>query len=98
MNVSLFITSVRCTCKKLCVSSQKFSLPSRTSKYLSTCRMATKSALVLLAEGAEEMELVISVDVLRRAGVSYFHVNTILMSFFIIGIVLVFLWSQSCLF
>ena len=34
--------------------------------------MATKSALVLLAEGAEEMELVISVDVLRRAGVSYF--------------------------
>jgi putative intracellular protease/amidase len=34
--------------------------------------MVTKSALVLLAEGAEEMELVISVDVLRRAGVSYF--------------------------
>jgi protein DJ-1 len=31
--------------------------------------MTTKSALVLLAEGAEEMEFVISVDVLRRAGV-----------------------------
>jgi putative intracellular protease/amidase len=44
--------------------------------------MATKSALVLLAEGAEEMELVISADVLRRAGVSYPHVNIVLMSFF----------------
>jgi len=44
--------------------------------------MATKSALVLLAEGAEEMELVISVDILRRAGVSYLHVNIVLMSFF----------------
>jgi hypothetical protein len=32
-------------------------------------RMTTKSALVLLAEGAEEMETVISVDILRRAGV-----------------------------
>nr|CAD7429625.1 unnamed protein product [Timema monikensis] len=29
----------------------------------------SKTAIVLLAEGAEEMELVISVDVLRRAGV-----------------------------
>lgn len=70
MNLSLFVTSLRCTSKKLFVSSQKFSLSSHTSKFLSTCRMATKSALVLLAEGAEEMELVISVDVLRRAGVS----------------------------
>jgi putative intracellular protease/amidase len=43
--------------------------------------MATKSALVLLAEGAEEMELVISVDVLRRAGVSYLHVNVVHMIF-----------------
>lgn len=32
--------------------------------------MATKSALVILASGAEEMEFVIAVDVLRRAGVS----------------------------
>jgi putative intracellular protease/amidase len=45
--------------------------------------MATKSALVLLAEGAEEMELVISADVLRRAGVSYLHVNIVLMSSFL---------------
>ncbi len=29
----------------------------------------TKNALVFLAEGAEEMETVITVDVLRRAGV-----------------------------
>jgi hypothetical protein len=70
MNLSLFITSWRCTSKKLFGSSQKLSLAFHTSKFLSTCRMATKSALVLLAEGAEEMELVISVDVLRRAGVS----------------------------
>lgn len=33
--------------------------------------MATKTALALLAPGSEEMELVITVDVLRRAGVSY---------------------------
>lgn len=32
--------------------------------------MASKSALALLAGGTEEMELVITVDVLRRAGVS----------------------------
>jgi hypothetical protein len=30
----------------------------------------SKSALILLAEGAEEMELVTPADVLRRAGVS----------------------------
>lgn len=34
-----------------------------------TCTMA-KKALVFLAPGAEEMEFVISVDVLRRGGVS----------------------------
>ena len=33
--------------------------------------MSKKSALVLLSEGSEEMEFVISVDVLRRAGVSF---------------------------
>jgi len=60
--------------------------------------MATKTALVLLAEGAEEMEVVISVDILRRSGVSYLHVNIVLMRFFIIGIVLLFPWSRSSLF
>lgn len=32
--------------------------------------MATKTALVLLASGAEEMEVVIAIDVLRRAKVT----------------------------
>lgn len=40
--------------------------------------MASKTALALLANGTEEMEIVITVDVLRRAGVSklytfFFH-------------------------
>lgn len=38
--------------------------------------MANKSALALLANGSEEMEIVITVDVLRRAGVSIFSVGT----------------------
>ncbi|XP_073979092.1 protein dj-1beta-like isoform X1 [Rhodnius prolixus] len=33
-------------------------------------KMSTKSALVLVAEGSEEMECIISVDVLRRGGVN----------------------------
>jgi protein DJ-1 len=32
--------------------------------------MAGKTALVILSKGAEEMETVIPVDVMRRAGVS----------------------------
>lgn len=32
--------------------------------------MGSKSAMVILAEGAEEMEAVIAIDVLRRGGVS----------------------------
>lgn len=34
--------------------------------------MAKKSAILLMADGAEEMEAVITADVLRRAGVSHF--------------------------
>lgn len=37
--------------------------------------MTHKTALALLANGSEEMELVITVDVLRRAGVSIFSVR-----------------------
>lgn len=33
-------------------------------------KMSTKSALAIMANGTEEMEIVITVDVLRRAGVS----------------------------
>lgn len=32
--------------------------------------MSTKTALALLAPGTEEIELIVTVDVLRRAGVS----------------------------
>lgn len=32
--------------------------------------MSSKTALAILAAGSEEMELIITVDVLRRAGVS----------------------------
>lgn len=35
-----------------------------------SANMSEKNAVVLLSEGSEEMELIISVDVLRRAGVS----------------------------
>jgi len=36
---------------------------------------AMPSAIVLLSEGAEEMETVISVDVLRRGGVRDWHTS-----------------------
>lgn len=38
-------------------------------------KMASKSALALLANGTEEMEIVITVDVLRRAGVRFYFRN-----------------------
>jgi putative intracellular protease/amidase len=60
---------------KLLVTSKQFAIPPYISKFLSTWRMGTKSALVILAEGAEEMELVISVDVLRRAGVRIIYIE-----------------------
>lgn len=43
------------------------------------CTQASKmkTAAVLLAEGAEEMETVISVDVLRRGGVGFFLLQII---------------------
>jgi hypothetical protein len=54
---------------KISVRTEERAIRPHISKFLSTSVMGTKSALVILAEGAEEMELVISVDVLRRAGV-----------------------------
>ena len=36
--------------------------------------MSEKTALVLLAEGAEEIETVVVVDVLRRSNVSFGHI------------------------
>ncbi|XP_069675846.1 protein dj-1beta-like [Periplaneta americana] len=66
-------TSLSYACRSLFLQTRKSVLPSyisRTSRFISTCKMANKTALVLLAEGAEEMEFVISVDILRRAGVT----------------------------
>lgn len=39
-------------------------------RFYSNCKM-TKTALIILAPGAEEMEFIIAADVLRRAGVSW---------------------------
>lgn len=38
-----------------------------------TVNMGKKSALLLIADGSEEMEAVITTDVLRRAGVCFFY-------------------------
>ena len=65
---------------------RKFMLPSRLfslrikglgSRYLCSSNMANLkgSALVILAEGAEEMEAVITADVLRRGKVSHRALN-----------------------
>lgn len=37
--------------------------------------MSVKNALVILPAGAEEMEFVITVDILRRGGVNYMIKN-----------------------
>lgn len=63
------ITSAWSAGRKLFGLIQLSAVPPYISEFRSTWRMGAKSALVILAEGAEEMELVISVDVLRRAGV-----------------------------
>jgi hypothetical protein len=80
------ITSARSAVRnvgKLFAPIQQSAVPPYTSEFLSTWRMGTKSALVILAEGAEEMELVISVDVLRRAGVriAFMLMRFVLLSF-----------------
>lgn len=40
--------------------------------------MASKSALAILANGTEEMEIVITVNVLRRAGVSSIFIHHVI--------------------
>lgn len=72
------MVSLRCSINKLFVEFHHCAVRSYSSKFFSTCKMTTKSALVLLAEEAEEMELVISVDILRRAGV---WINFMLITF-----------------
>ena len=54
------------------VSSLPFKLISNASSFYSTAavRMAKKTAIILLADGAEEMEAVITIDILRRAQAS----------------------------
>lgn len=47
-------------------------VPFKSLTSLTGEKMATKTAILLLADGAEEMEAVITTDVLRRAGVSWF--------------------------
>jgi hypothetical protein len=85
MTIVTFALSFRNVVKvgKLLAKIQQYSVPHYTSEFLSNWRMGTKSALVILAEGAEEMELVISVDVLRRAGVRIIFIlmRIVLLSF-----------------
>ena len=50
------------------------SIPFALFAYTETNEVKMPSAIVILAEGAEEMEAVISIDVLRRGGVCYFFI------------------------
>ena len=53
------------------IARRKFpSVNFRGIRYCHLLSEMSKSALIILAPGAEEMEFVISADVLRRAGVS----------------------------
>lgn len=52
----------------LSVTNKPYPLKHRLLSHLST--LMARTALLLLADGAEEMEVVITADVLRRAGVS----------------------------
>lgn len=52
------------------LASRAFSSAFKANRLYFSRTMSTKSVLALLTEGTEEMELVISVDVLRRAGVN----------------------------
>jgi hypothetical protein len=69
------VVSPACVVLWKLVVSQQSAISPYISKFLSTWRMGTKSALVILAEGAEEMELVIAVDVLRRSGVRITYIE-----------------------
>lgn len=57
--------------------------------------MASKTAMVILAEGAEEMETVIPIDVLRRAGIEVS--SDILFIFIKIEFDLVVTWINICI-
>lgn len=75
-----FHLSCKTLARKLLYPSKRFMLSNRTgllvrglgTRHLCSSNMAEKgSALVILAEGAEEMEAVITTDVLRRGKVSF---------------------------
>ena len=59
------------------VSANLHNTTKKLSNYFSlvktSIRMPEKTAICLLAEGAEEMEAVVTVDILRRAGVRFLN-------------------------